>query len=273
MGSMNDLFQVTGCSIVGSDHRFTWDRNRQDACGFGVGKSVAIGVVCDGCGEAENSEIGAQMGARILLHAVHHHSRMIRDFSPEIVEEFLELVRGTLLRKIRLIVSTMGGKDVEVLAQYFLFTALGFVVTKNGALVFGCGDGVYAINGETTILTSLKNHPAYIAYGINPQVFRWPEEPKFTAYHVVSCEEVENIIIGSDGLARFVAAELATVRETGEGVGPLSQFATQDRYFQNPDMIRRKLETIGDGTLVFPDGRTRREWLNDDTTMVSVRRI
>src|ERR1051325_1436163 len=45
-------------------------RNGQDAAGHWVGEGAGAIVVCDGCGSGASSEVGARLGAQLVIGAV-----------------------------------------------------------------------------------------------------------------------------------------------------------------------------------------------------------
>jgi len=62
-------FQCAGAAIPGTDHtqpgKPAW-RNCQDAFFLRAEGDVIVGLVTDGCGSSEHSELGAQLGAQIF---------------------------------------------------------------------------------------------------------------------------------------------------------------------------------------------------------------
>ena len=88
--------------------------------------------------------------------------------------------------------------------------------------------------------------------------------------------EVENLLIGTDGVNDLIAAQAKCLPSKEETVGYLSQFWQDDRYFRNPDMIRRRLSLINRQT-IKPDWQNQRlrqqqGLLPDDTTLLVLRK-
>ena len=60
-------WNINSASIIGRDHELT-KKNKQDfVCSF-VSDNFVIGVVCDGCGESQYSEVGASLIGTFVLN-------------------------------------------------------------------------------------------------------------------------------------------------------------------------------------------------------------
>src|SRR5439155_16598404 len=58
-------FQLAGATVAGRLHHVS-GRNNQDAFAWAQSPGGLVAVVCDGCGSAPHSEVGAQLGARLV---------------------------------------------------------------------------------------------------------------------------------------------------------------------------------------------------------------
>src|SRR4051794_26892607 len=71
---MKGLFEVAAGSVPGRDHlgrgNLLAGRNNQDAYAWSCSEAGLVAVVCDGCGGGRHSEVGAQLGARLLVTAL-----------------------------------------------------------------------------------------------------------------------------------------------------------------------------------------------------------
>jgi hypothetical protein len=74
---------------------------------------------------------------------------------------------------------------------------------------------------------------------------------------------VDSLLVGTDGVLDLEALADRCAAPGAGTVGPLRQFWEDDRFFLNPDMVRRRLTVIGRG----PSGP-----LPDDTTLIVLRR-
>ncbi|MBI4142843.1 hypothetical protein HY480_03150 [Candidatus Uhrbacteria bacterium] len=89
-------------------------------------------------------------------------------------------------------------------------------------------------------------------------------------------DQVHSILLGTDGVVDLIVAANRNIPGKDELVGPLAQFWTEDRYFKNPDMIRRRLTIINRDVVGWDAARgcidTQRGLLPDDAALVAIRR-
>jgi hypothetical protein len=164
--------------------------------------------------------------------------------------------------------------------RYLLFTIIGVVITPALTTVFGLGDGIYGINGVLTPLGPFPNNaPPYLAYqlgGANWE-FAGLSGCQLQVYAQQATGTIQSLLLGTDGVQDLIARETQSLPGKTELVGSLRQFWERDRYFQNPDAIRRRL------TLINRD-RPQPDWqqhrlnpqpglLPDDTSLISIRRL
>ena len=254
-------FEIAGGSVTGRAH-VAAGRNNQDAFCWAADAGGLVAVVCDGCGGSSHSEVGAQLGARLFVRAAFRQLRSDLD-----VADLLEQVGQDVLASLRAVAREMSAGAASFLrtvADHFLFTIVGALITSRGATTFSFGDGLVVINGEPTQLGPFPNNePPYLGYALLAGA-RAPSEPvRFAIHRSMPASDVQSLVLGTDG-----AVELGTLAERPiherEGVGPLSQFWSDDRFFANPDMVRRRLTVLNRG----PRGGL----LSDDTTLVVIRR-
>lgn len=279
---MDELFEIAGGSVIGRDHKLIGKSN-QDAYLWQISKSVIVGIVCDGCGSAKNSEVGAKIGASIIVREISDelvkHQTQRFGGSQKAWSIFLEQVRQNTLSQIRILARAMKGDFVDVVFDWFLFSALGFVAIPEETVLFSAGDGVFAVNGKLSKIGPFpSNAPPYLCYELVK--FSLAEfDSKMLRFQVnILCQtkDINSLLIGSDGLVDL--PDIAEKRMPGkkELVGSVSQFWEEDRYFKNPDMIRRKLAMIN-GEFIRPKWEERElekenALLKDDTTLIVFRR-
>ncbi|MDO8425808.1 MAG: protein phosphatase 2C domain-containing protein [bacterium] len=275
---MRDVFMVAGGSVAGFDH-VRAGRNNQDAFAWHQDDQYTIAVVCDGCSDGTHSEVGALLGAPQLVAAIR---RLLEDgvaldgkrgceptplVMPDDVYTLLDYALRDALGSMRFMMAGMLGTEREVIRNYLLFTAVGVLIAPWGTACFSVGDGVYAVNGVATTLGPFPNNmPPYPMYA---HLTAGDTEPyMFQIRTTMPTEALESVCIGTDGALALLDAEVRH-RTTGETLGGIAQFWEDDRYFRNPDMVRRRLTIIGrDG--VQANGDPFR--LHDDTTLVTIRR-
>jgi hypothetical protein len=278
----SSLFEIAAGSTPGRDHLFQGGlligKNNQDAYAWRTlhGGNTVAAVVCDGCGSHRNSEVGAKIGAALLLSAIERRLPAA-PASQQLPAEFWETVRQDVLADIRLLARTMAGSTsvTETLAEYFLFTIVGTLVTPNACWVFSIGDGVVIVDGVLENLGPFPgNAPPYLAYGITGSNIAEHAEMlsfKVSMYPVLT----HGVLIGSDGVGELLSLHDGTIPASTELFGDISQFWTDDRYFKNKDLVRRRLTRLN-GLQIRTEGGASSfvpGLLQDDTTLVVIRPV
>jgi len=249
-------FEIAGGTVTGQAHAAA-GRNGQDAFSWEVCETGLVAVVCDGCGAAAHSEVGAQLGARLVAAA----GRRLLAADPE-PDAFLERLRRDVLEELRALAVALGGGDAAAAARavrdYLLFTVVGAALGPRWAATFSLGDGLVVVNGERRELGPYpENEPPYLAYAL---LEGCAEARPFELHRPVPVDELGSLLLATDG-----ALDL---ERRADGAVPgdpfeLSELWRQDRFFRNRDAVRRRL------TLAR---RARGGLLPDDTTVVAIRR-
>lgn len=264
-------FELVGGSVTGTLHRKA-DKPLQDAFGWRRGPRSLVAVVCDGCGSSPHSEVGARLGARLFCEAIGAQLDAGLAVDDPLV---LQRARADVLTELGRLATAMGGTWSDTIADYFLFTVMGAAITGASAVIFGAGDGVYAINGEVHVLDAgPENRPAYIAYGL---LSPGSAESELAIHAARPTADIESILLGTDGVADILSAEDRAVPGSNRPVGAISQFWRDDFLFANRDGVRRRLAVLAreHQTLDWNEHRVDRSpgLLRDDTTVVALRRM
>ena len=254
-----DSFEYAIGSIIGRNHVLA-GKNNQDAYCIVANEKFIIAVVCDGCGSGKHSEVGAKLGARLVINAIADLLNQSPNQDLEISNpEFWNSVKINLLQKLKDFVSLSNG-DLEFVNDHLLFTILGAVITSSETVTFSMGDGAIAINGKLNQIPAYPNNaPPYLAYGLYK-----PEAINFEIHDRLPTSELESLLIATDGIDDLVKVE------------DINQFWQEDRYFKNPDAVRRKLAMLN-------REETKPDWnkrelikrsgvLSDDTSLVVIRK-
>lgn len=265
--------EIASGTVLGKDHRRE-GRNNHDGCFFWVDDNALVAVVTDGCGSSKHSEIGAKLGARLIVKAA---ASTIDRYGTD--NTYLERVRQDVLAQLRVIALQMGNSLSEVVNDYLLFTVVGVVMSRRMATFFSIGDGHIIVNNSAIELGPFSNNmPPYMSYGLVPTSLQEtaPEQLQFKTNLVMPSIELDSFLIGTDGIGHLICSEEKLIPGKDEPVGPISQFWEDDRYFINPDNIRRRL-TLINREVVQPDWDARMlcrqsGHLPDDTTMIVGRR-
>ena len=257
-------YEVAGGTVQGRDHRAR-GRNNQDAYAWGAAGGAVVAVVADGCGSAPHSEVGAQIGARLMRESCLRHAATLR---PSSVERWLEERRRDVLASLRSLAEGMGDEDgcVDVVHAHFLFTLQAAVLTPSCSLVAGVGDGYLRIDGETIDVEAPGNAPPYLGYALLPpeRVEMDPARFRFAVHAVGPGGAFDRLLIGTDGVRDLASAS------------PLDPFWDDDRFYRNPHVLARQLTRLAADTHRI-DWRERRKEtrpgiLSDDTTLIVLRR-
>ena len=284
------MWEIAGGSIAGRD-RQRLGKNNQDAFSWAIAEPAAIiAVVSDGCGSGTHSEVGAKIGVKLVTEAIVRQLKGEREreggreggIEGEGERNILnstfavdwQQVQQEVLMDLQSLVKAMGGDFSQTVRNYFLFTVVGALLTPAGATIFAIGDGVAIANGKPIQLGPFPgNAPPYLAYGLfanQKSNDRW----QFQIHQHLPIDEVESILIGTDGVSDLIKIGDRNLPGKSEAVGLISQFWQDDRYFKNPDAIRRQLALINREV-------TKPNWqgyqiskevglLPDDTTLVAI---
>lgn len=235
MNTTSMRLRAAAAAASGARHVRT-ARNGQDAARAWVADCSLLGVgavvVCDGCGSGESSEVGARLGAELMVASL---SRRLGNVAMLPALEALGVttvdptnpvfwteVRAEIVGALDALVREMSCPRERVVHDYVLFTTIAAVIVGETIVVWAIGDGAYAIDGRVRELGPFENNqPPYLAYDLvgNPQVAH------------LEVATGHSVIVATDGVA-----------EIG-----LDHFAGLDRLVDHPDALRRQLATLARG--------------------------
>ncbi|MCE9575345.1 MAG: protein phosphatase 2C domain-containing protein [Deltaproteobacteria bacterium] len=258
------VIRAAAGAVVGRSHR-RLGRPCQDAWALAQTEAGSVAVVCDGCGSGARSEVGAVIGARLLAHAV---TAAATEGAPLAEEATWLAIRDRVVAQLAPLVAAMGDDAVAIVREHFLFTAVCAAFTAEHAIVMAIGDGVFAIDGDVRALGPFAdNQPPYLGYGLVGAA------PALTAFEVRDASTVGTLLIATDGADGFVDG---AIDAAGEPIGALTQFIASDRWFANPDLLRRRLAVINREDTAIDHARgaivRRGAPLDDDTAIAVLRR-
>lgn len=277
---MQGLFEVASGSVIGRHHQLTGKNNQDAYCSLSLDTAI-IAVVCDGCGSSPNSEVGAKVGAQLMVKVIQENwEKQVSCFSLSRTEasqnnsNFWQNVQQDLENQLQSVIHavTTSSSLSQVIQDYFLFTIVGVLIEPFTTSIFTVGDGCFAINNEMKQIQSPENAPAYLAYN-------FLETLPNTVLQVqasLPTSELKSLLIGTDGVGKLIEAEAKAIPGKEENVGAIAQFWQEDRYFKNPDMIRRRLALINRNVTTFNQETKQLTkqvgLLPDDTTLLVIRR-
>lgn len=268
---MKNQFELAGGSVIGREH-LRVGKNNQDAYFWNVTEAGAIAVVCDGCGSGIHSEVGAKLGARLIVETM---QRVLNDNLHLEHGEVWQTIQQMLLTQLQKVVEQLGGDRTQTVCDYLLFTIAGVVITATTTAVFALGDGVIVINDQVIRLGPfLNNAPPYLAYGLLEENVSATHTLK--VLQILPTDQVQSLLIGTDGVSDLIQVAEQAVLGRSETVGDMAQFWQDDRYFRNPDQVRRRLALINREITMF-DKQAQQclrqsGLLPDDTTLIVIRR-
>ncbi|WP_204102831.1 MULTISPECIES: protein phosphatase 2C domain-containing protein [Spirulina sp. CCY15215] len=269
---MKGQYELAMGSIAGREHT-RLGRNNQDALSVLSCDRFTIAVVCDGCGSGRHSEVGAKIGARLVVETL---SNTLQDKAIAALQypQFWQSIHQKILIQLQTYIKAMGGDWQQTLNDYFLFTIIGVLITPENTSIFSLGDGVILLNNCLTKLEFSGNAPPYISYGLK---YLWedrecPQEFQFQIHQSCETKELNTLLIGTDGVGDLINFGDRTLPGKLEKVGDIAQFWQDDSYFKNPDKVRRKLFLMN--REVHHSGKPKEVGLlPDDTTFIVLRKI
>jgi hypothetical protein len=270
-------FELAYGTTTGNDHRWS-GRNNQDAFCFCENDKNITAIVCDGCSEGKHNEVGAKIGAALLAH---HINRILTGVQPEFFLWGIENSRRNTIDLLRDLTNVMcrSNDHLQFITDHFLFTAVGIHMNEEATMAFSIGDGVYYINDQKFQLGPFpSNEPPYLAYGglVNSSLSDSPNACIFQPSKIYQTKDINHILLGTDGVLNLIDAQNKNIPGKSEAVGDINQFWTDDKYFQNSDMLRRKLALVNKETIkpIWDQQLLSKEkgLLPDDTTLVVIRR-
>lgn len=206
------LFTVRGGKVVGKDH-LRAGRNCQDSWDCATfeisGKQYWAGVVSDGCGQGENSEISGIMLPRFIVQQIKH---LLRFETP--IEQIPVALYPTILGFLEAIRKQIPFSDpaeiVKFVQDHLLATVLGFVVCGEKGIIFHAGDGFWVVNNEIKEIDHGNQSP-YIGYHLVPRSVlkggTW-EIPRTFVSQTLEMTFLSRLAIASDGFSVSLLSRL-----------------------------------------------------------------
>ena len=249
-------------------------KNNQDAYHWVHGRNCSFAVVCDGCSSGKHSEVGAQLVSRALSEIVISMADLVLDDSLDAIfgNEFWQQVEQSLLEYIKETARPMGKSMSQTINDFWLCTIVSALITPLSTYVATVGDGCYSVNGQIHHLKpGVMNSPTYLAYQITGTTLQLtdPDSLKLRVHNAYDTDGINSLILASDGIDDLIKHADSNLPGKAERIGPLAQF-TAERFFLNPDNVRRRLALIGLETV--RDSMIVSSPLTDDTTLIVIRR-
>ncbi|MBV8758042.1 MAG: protein phosphatase 2C domain-containing protein [Deltaproteobacteria bacterium] len=232
-------------SVIGARH-LRVARNGQDAAAAASGPGWAAAVVCDGCSAGAYSEVGARLGAAIVVAA------LARRLAAGAMGDLWPGVQAEVVAALAALADRMGEDRVRVVVDHFLFTIVAVAATREATSVWAIGDGAYSFGERTRVLGPFAdNQPPYLGYALLGDAPHAHVEMAPVGTQIVAIATDGALDLGGD-VARFAKA----------------------RYLEHADRARRELSVLARGREVI-DWEERRvvrtAELQDDCAIAVVR--
>jgi hypothetical protein len=285
---LDRAFAIAAGRVTGRAHQ-RLGHGCQDGMAWYAGADALVAVVTDGCGSSPYSEVGARLGARLIVAALARElgrasgvtgaparaSDAALGAPPEARPDvqLVERACSDVVDRLRALACAMGGDLAHTVSEHFLFTIVGAVVTPASTLAFALGDGIVAIDGAVHVIGPFPgNCPPYLGYRLLD-----PGASRALSFHAERpTAALDSLLLATDGAGEILAHPDRALPGRSEPAGPLAQFWTDGAYFRNPDAVRRRLWLMS-REHVSPDWTARRlcrdgGMLDDDTTLIAIRR-
>lgn len=259
--------EYCAASVMGRHHA-TAGKNNQDAFVVRQSPEATIAVVSDGCGSGKYSEFGARVMANTMAIQLQHYSSLV--YSGRYGYEIAQLMTEIVSCEIRRVIWSMAGShDHDFVFDHMLATCIAAIITPNRILVLRCGDGVVYAHDILSGGRESSNTPDYFAYRLNPHSRTdMAARPRFvTIFDEPFPHNQQPIMIGTDGAFDY----LNVAMNDHTGLPTIGELFTNDAYYKNPDLLRRKLFKASRDKPDFAQGRIIPGLLHDDTTMIVLR--
>ena len=216
---MNTI-SAASAAVTGARHGRI-PRNGQDAAASWVSDGAGAIVVCDGCGSGASSEVGARLGAQLVIGAI--AARLVRGERPSALWGG---VRAQVVAVLGQLVEAMPGDRAAVVRDHFLFTIVAAAVAGGEACVWAIGDGGYALGGRACVLGPFADN-----------------QPPYLAYELLGMAQVAHLDAGDAREGSRGSVMVAT-----DGAAELGLAALVDaRTLSHPDGLRRRLAVLARG--------------------------
>lgn len=235
-------FAISQASMVGREH-LRLHRNNQDAVQHRASTALIAGVVCDGCGEGRGSEAGARLCAAFVTDWLCRCAPGLGS-----AEKIAHAATSALTAWLWRLAEPFDdpARRAAFVRDHLLATLIACVIEEERTVVFGVGDGVFSVNGQTTRLDAgADNAPAYPAYRIVDRTFMEGfAESKPVILYAGPTRGLQSLLIGTDGLDPLA------------GRGELAQLEEDGRYAKNPTLLQRRFVVLGERGRAFGDDAT-----------------
>jgi hypothetical protein len=224
---MNTI-SARGAAVSGARH-LRMARNGQDAAATWVGDGAGAIVVCDGCGSGASSEVGARLGAQLVIAAVAARLR-----GGERPSALWGGVRAQVAALLGQLAEAMPGDRATAIRDHFLFTIVAAAACGDEVFVWAIGDGAYATGDRVRVLGPFAdNQPPYLAYDL----LAMPQPARLEAIDAGA----GSVAVATDGAAELGLSEILDDATLAHGDGLRRRLAVLARSGERVDWEARRI--------------------------------
>src|SRR5262245_20895126 len=206
---MNTI-SARAAAVTGARH-VRMARNGQDAAATWVGDGAAAIVVCDGCSSGAYTEVGARLGAQLVVAAVAARLR-----GGEQPGALWGGVRAQVAAVLGQLAEAMPGDRTTVIRDHFLFTVVAAAARGDDVCVWAIGDGAYATGDQVHLLGPFAdNQPPYLGYDL----LDMPQPARLEAVDLPPGPRPRSVAVATDGAAELGLAGILDDATLAHGDG------------------------------------------------------
>ncbi|MGB1286975.1 MAG: protein phosphatase 2C domain-containing protein [Aggregatilineales bacterium] len=155
---LTKTIRLRSAQVIGRDHLLR-EVNCQDSHALVQTDDFIAGVVCDGCGEGQYSEVGATLGAKFIITQI---INLLDEGA--LVQEIPDLLYPRIVDYLSQLTELSQPMNRTAFVQHhLLFTIVGVIVADGRTVIFSAGDGLFIIDKVRQRIEQ-DNKPQYIAY-------------------------------------------------------------------------------------------------------------
>ena len=162
-----------------------------------------MGVVCDGCSRSQSGVSNNEVGARLISVALSGLvGTVVAKSGVKSIGSRISGIERQLCTRILKIASatTVNDRPDDLMHGLFMTTILGFAVDDSHFCIFGCGDGIFMVNGKWTVL---EEEGAYLAGRLMSEG-NWKDrlskgDGALRIYRDGVTGDLQQLLVGSDG--------------------------------------------------------------------------
>lgn len=186
---------------------------------------IFVGVICDGCSLAADggytqNQVGAILGSEVIARNLFKYASGAKKGSINFNYILRKANRESLFFFKRLMGSLRASRlridRKKFIEEKFLFTVIGLLIVNDSYCFFGCGDGLFGINGDVSNVEDNFSSQKYLQPLLDSK-----GSEKFVIYREDTIKDNDTLWIASDGLLNLFNKE--------KGVERFNEFLNDER--------------------------------------------